>query len=306
MPGVRVARRLKLMTDAIVGGLAIGLLKLIRLFGPDAMSNLGGRLMRWVGPWLPEHRVGRDNLKAAFPEKTDAEIEEILLGVWDNLGRVGAEFAHIDRLWDYDQANPQHGRIMNLADDIERAERALASGRPLLCFSAHLANWELAAVGCHQFGVHSTLLYRRPNNRTISNAVLAIRSGCMGTLVPTDLSAPLKLAETLQRGSHVGMLVDQYYSRGVPVTFFGRRTLANPLIARLARNTDCAICGVRVIRYPGNRFDVQMTDEIPPVRDAEGRVDIERTMQTIIGVIEGWIREHPEQWLWVHRRWRDE
>ena len=69
--------------------------------------------MRRIGPWLPEHRIGRANLTAAFPEKSDAEIEEILRGVWDNLGRVGAEFAHLDRLWDYDRdrraAQPDHG-----------------------------------------------------------------------------------------------------------------------------------------------------------------------------------------------------
>ena len=64
------------------------------------------RLMRRIGPWLPEHRIGRANLVAAFPEKSPAEIERILRGVWDNLGRVGAEFAHIDRLWDYERERP--------------------------------------------------------------------------------------------------------------------------------------------------------------------------------------------------------
>jgi KDO2-lipid IV(A) lauroyltransferase len=102
------------------------------------------------------------------------------------------------------------------------------------------------------------------------------------------------------------MLVDQYYVRGVPVTFFGRKTRANPLIARLARNIECPIHGIRVVRHPGNRFQLHLTEAIEPPRDAEGKIDIERTMQAITDVVEGWIREHPEQWLWVHRRWRDE
>ena len=83
-----------------------------------------------------------------------------------------------------------------------------------------------------------------------------MRSGCMGTLIPTGLDAPLKLAEALQRGSHVAMLVDQYCDAGVPVTFFGRRTRANPLIARLARHFDCPIHGMRVVRHPGDRFQL--------------------------------------------------
>jgi KDO2-lipid IV(A) lauroyltransferase len=178
------------------------------------------------------------------------------------------------------------------------------AGKPALIFSAHLANWELAAVGAKSFGLDTTILFRRPNLRAVSELVMQLRSGCMGTLVPTGLDAPLKLAEALQRGSHVALLVDQYTTQGVPVTFFGRPTKANPLIARLARQVDCPIHGTRVVRHPGNRFQMHLTDAIEPARDAEGRVEVARTMQIITDVVEGWVREHPEQWLWLHRRWR--
>jgi len=90
------------------------------------------------------------------------------------------------------------------------------------------------------------------------------------------------------------------------VTFFGRQTMANPLIARLARHFDCPIHGVRVERLPGNRLRPSITEAIAPVRDAEGKIDVAGTMQVITNVVEGWIREHPEQWLWQHRRWRPE
>src|SRR4051812_28939353 len=94
----RLALRSKRLVDATVGQLAVGLLKLTRRFEPDRAADRAGRLMRRVGPYLPEHRVGRANLAAAFPEKSPAEIETILRGVWDNLGRAGAEYAHLDRL----------------------------------------------------------------------------------------------------------------------------------------------------------------------------------------------------------------
>jgi Kdo2-lipid IVA lauroyltransferase/acyltransferase len=124
-------------------------------------------------------------------------------------------------------------------------------------------------------------------------------------LVPTDLGAPVRLARLLQSGVHVGMLVDQHYTKGVEVTFFGRRCLANPLIALLARQTGCPIHGVRIVRLADrHRFWGEVTDPIEPPRDADGRIDIKGTMQAITTVIEGWVREHPEQWLWLHRRWR--
>ena len=100
------------------------------------------------------------------------------------------------------------------------------------------------------------------------------------------------------------MLVDQHYTKGIPVTFFGRLCKVNPLPAMLAREVECPIYGTRVIRLPGGRFRGEISEEVPPVRDAQGRIEVAGTMQAITGVVEGWIREHPEQWLWVHRRWR--
>jgi KDO2-lipid IV(A) lauroyltransferase len=80
--------------------------------------------------------------------------------------------------------------------------------------------------------------------------------------------------------------------------------MANPLLARLARHYDCPIRGTRIVRLPGHRFTAELTEEIKPARDADGRVDIAGTMQIITNVVEGWVREYPEQWLWLHRRWR--
>jgi len=108
----------------------------------------------------------------------------------------------------------------------------------------------------------------------------------------------------LEEGRHVGMLVDQHFTKGVEVTFFGRKCSANPLLASLARKIECPIHGVRVVRLPGHRFGAEITEALPPVRDAEGRVDVAGTMQAITDVVEAWVREHPEQWLWLHRRWR--
>jgi Kdo2-lipid IVA lauroyltransferase/acyltransferase len=149
------------------------------------------------------------------------------------------------------------------------------------------------------------VLYRRQNLDAVNNLISKLRTPLMGEMVPTGLDAPVKLARLLQSGVNVGMLADQHYTRGVEVTFFGRKCLTNPLIALLARQTGCPIYGMRVVRQAdGSTFWGEMSDEVEPVRDADGRIDIQGTMQAVTDVIEGWVREHPEQWLWVHRRWR--
>lgn len=303
----RLRRRAKRAGDAVVGALALGTIKAFRLVDPDRMADFAGWAARTIGPLLREHRIGRENLVAAFPEKSPAEIEKILRGAWDNLGRMGAEFTHLDRLVDFDPQNPtRHGRIEVPRETIERFDRLAADGRPALFFAAHLANWELPAVCAAIYKMDSAVLYRRPNIASVDRWLRKTRAAAMGNLISTGLTAPLRISEALEAGAHVGMLVDQYYLRGVEVTFFGRRTMANPLLARLAQHFDCPIHGSRIVRLPGHRFRAELTEEIAPVRDAEGKVDIAGTTQLITSIIEGWIREYPEQWLWLHRRWRPE
>ena len=143
------------------------------------------RFMRTVGPWLPEHTIGRANLAAAFPEKSPAEIETILRGVWDNLGRVAAEFAHVDRIVRGRSGAPAlHGYTPGTA---ERFKRLRDDGKPALVFAAHLANWELPAVVAAADGLDTLVLYRRPNLRAVADVVIDIRKDHMGELVPTSM-----------------------------------------------------------------------------------------------------------------------
>jgi len=300
----RFARGSKWLIDAAAGRLAVGLHKLTRRLDLERSAERFGRLLQRVGPMRSEHRVGRANLSAAFPEKSAEEIEAILLQVWDNLGRVSVEYAHLDRLWDFDPDRPNSGRIEVTEGSIERFLRMRDDGTPALVFGAHLANWELPALAGPRYGIDTAVLYRMPNVGHIAVAVRDMRTGCMGTLIPTGIGAPSATAAALERGAHVGMLVDQHFTHGVDVEFFGRRCKANPMIARLARHYDCPIHGTRAVRLPGYRFRIELTEPIVPARDAEGGVDVQGTMQAITTIVEGWVREHPEQWLWLHRRWR--
>ena len=301
---LRAARGLKDAVAVSVGVLAVGVLRLLRRTNPDRIATATTGIASRIGRWLPEHRVGRANLAAAYPEKSPAEIEEILRGVWENLGRVAAEYAHLDRLWDYDPARPNAGRIELAPGTSERFEQLRDDGKPALIFAAHLGNWELPALAAAAYGLETAVLYRAPNVVPVAQAVRKIRTLNMGMLIPTGIGAPVKATMALEAGKHFAMLVDQFYYHGADVTFFGRRTKANPMIARLARHYDCPIHGTRVVRLPDHRFRIELTDAIAAPRDGEGRVAVQATTQLITSIVEGWIREHPEQWLWLHRRWR--
>ncbi len=294
----------KPLGQAAVGALTIGILRTARYFDPIKTANLFGRIARSIGPMMREQKIGRANLTAAFPEKSPKEIEAILAGVWDNLGRVGAEFAHLDHIWEHDPARSEDSRIEIDTRSYELFTQLQLDGKPALIFASHLANWELPALAAIAHGLDTAILYRRPNIASADRIIQDMRAVKMGTLIPAGRDAPLKLAEALKNGQHVGMLVDQYLTNGVEVTFFGRKTRANPMLARLLRQIECPVHGVRIIRLPGYRFRGELSEEVKPLRDAAGQIDIQGTMQAVTAVIEGWIREYPDQWLWVHRRWR--
>jgi KDO2-lipid IV(A) lauroyltransferase len=295
----------KPVAEATVGALTVALLHTTRYFDPDKTAIFFGRVTRFIGRGLREDRIGRENLKAAFPEKSPEEIETILAGVWDNLGRIGAEFAHLDHIWDYDLDHPEKPSRIEFGARTKQIFDALRDdGKPAIIFASHLGNWEIPALGAVAHGLDCAILFRRPNIESADRAIERIRAVKMGTMVPAGRDAPLRLGEALKNNQHVAMLVDQYLTNGVDVTFFGRKTKANPTLARLVRQVECPIHGVRIIRLPNHRFRVELSEEVKPVRDASGQIDIAGTMQAVTSVIEGWVREYPDQWLWLHRRWR--
>lgn len=295
-------QQLALYGDRILGRLVKWLFWLLRLADPDRASDVCGAIARWIGPKLPPHRIGQENLRAAFPEKDEAWIEATLREAWDNLGRIVGEYVHMGRIADFDLDRPNAGRVQT--NDAPLFMALKDDGKPALCFCAHLANWELPAVVIAAHGLPTAVVYRMPNNKAVAKEIIRIRAPLMGRLIRTRAQAAVEMAAALSEGEHLGMLVDQHFSRGVDVTFFGRRCKANPSIARLARRFDCPVVGVRVVRLADHRFRIDGFGPFELPRGMDGQIDVDAATQMITTIIEGWIREHPGQYLWFHRRWR--
>jgi len=298
-------RPLGWLLDFLVFLIVRSLVALLRALGPDRSSNLIGSIARAIGPRLPNSRIARDALKASFPEKPQEEIETIVRGVWENLGRVAGEFVHLPKMWDYDPENPNTGRIEFTPRTAELYNLLRDDGKPAIFVTAHFANWELPAVAAFAHGLDTAVVYKAPTNRGFAELVRETRTGAMAELISSARHSVFTMTKVLEEGRHLGLVVDQHFAGGVPITMFGRKTLASPLPARLARNVDCPVHAVRAIRLPNNRFRMELSEELQLPRDTEGKVDIALATQKISDVFEGWIREAPEQWLWLHRRWRD-
>jgi len=288
--------------DWVLARSLIGFLWLVKLLPAEAAIATTARLARLFGMWHPRTKDARENLQHAFPEKTPEEIEKILHGMWENLGRTAAEYAFLDKIFEIDMENPEKGRfeVVGIDNFVELSEH----DGPAICFTAHTGNWEVLPVGAAAYGLNITALFRPPNNKYLAREVLKARTTNMGHLVPSKAGAAWALSGTMDTGGKVGVLADQYFRRGPEVVFFGRKTAANPLLAKLARNYDCPVYPARTIRLPNGRFRIELQDRLELPRGPNGDVDIHALTQQVSTIMEGWIREYPEQWLWLHKRWR--
>jgi KDO2-lipid IV(A) lauroyltransferase len=278
------------------------LIALVKFVPADRGIEWIGRAARRLGMAYPRTRVARNNLRLAFPDKPAAEIESILAQMWENLGRTAAEYAWLDEIFDFDYDHPGNGRF-EIAG-IDNFVKLRETKGPAICFTGHTGNWEVLPVAAAAYGLEITALFRPPNNPFVARRVLAARRTAMGHLVPSRAGAAYALAGIMERGGKVGLLVDQYLLNGVPIRFFGRPTLGNHLIAKLARQFDCPIYPARTVRLPGGKFRIEMQAAISPPRDASGRIDVAALTQQVNDIVESWVREYPGQWLWLHKRWR--
>ena len=278
-----------------------GLLSLLKLLPADGAISFADRAARWIGPKTKRHTLTLTNLRNAFPEKSEAEIAEIALDAWGNMGRLAAEYVFLDRLFDFDPARPSPGRIE--VSGIPLFVDLRDNPRPFIVFTAHTGNFELLPVAGAAFGLDVTVLFRPPNNPYVAEKVFEFRRARMGHLVPSHAGSSFTLARKLEAGGPVGVLVDQKFNKGLHTTFFGRKVQTNPLLAKLVRQFDCEVYPARCIRLPGNRYRLELEPAMAFPRKENGAVDVDATAQMLNDKVEQWVREYPGQWLWYHDRW---
>ena len=294
--------RVKTVWDWTVAKLIGGFLFLAKQLPAQKSANAAEKLGRTLAPILPRSKKVRQNLQIAFPEKSDAEIEEILRGVWGNVGRTIAEYVLLDKLFDFDHENPDAGNVEVVG--IDNFVKLRESKKPVVIFTGHTGNWEILPIGASAYHLNVTALFRAPNNPYLAKRVLEARRTENGDLVPSRAGAAWALVQVLEESGAVGLLADQAFTRGPRIDFFGREATANPLAAKLARQFDCDIHPARCVRLPNGRFRLELHDAIDIPRNQDGNLDVVQTTKTINKIIEGWVREYPEQWLWLHDRWK--
>lgn len=264
--------------------LAFGLFKIM---GPRAASGFGGLIGRLIGPKLGASKKALNNLRFALPGKTDNEYAMIIADMWDNLGRVIAEFPHLKTI------ARDHVDIIGL-------ENVPRDGKPFVFITAHTANWEAAHVALHvQPKIKFNLTYRLPNNPYIAGLVESCRT-VEGQLpmLSKSRAGTRGMVESISEGNPLLILIDQKYNEGVAVPFFGRPAMTSDSFVRLSQKFNAPVIPFRMERLEGCRFRLTILPALP----VAGRMP-EAVIADAHALLEDWIREKPGQWLWLHRRW---
>lgn len=274
------------------------LLVVFRRMSLDRASAIGGAIGRTVGPRLQASARARRNLAMAFPDWTEAQITATVRGMWDNLGRGTAEIARLNAL----QISVADSRIEVVG--AEHLERLREDGVGGIVFSAHLGSWDVVALGLAQAIPGSANVYR-PLNNPIVDCMLQRARANSGGFVGKGSQGARDMIAGLREGRHFAMLVDQKMNDGIPVPFFGRDAMTAPALARLAIREGVPILPCRCERLEGARFRLTYYPPLIPAASGDEKRDAATTMARVNEMLEDWIRQRPEQWLWVHNRWPD-
>jgi KDO2-lipid IV(A) lauroyltransferase len=273
------------------------LFALLRALGVERASAFGGWLLRKLGPHVGTHKIVRRNLKIAFPDMPLVERDRLATEQWDRTGRTFAELAVMDRL------TPEGGRVDVVG--IDRLHAIRDSGKAVVLISGHLANFEVMAAVIMAAGVPCQVTYRAANNPYVDALIRQSRERYGIRLFAPKGDGTRELMAGMKRGDSIALLVDQKYNQGPEVEFFDQPVNASPGAARLALRFGTVMQPLSVVRLPGVRFRVTAHEPIVVTDTGDKTGDVLRGIQAANTFVEDRVREVPEDWFWVHKRWPD-
>ncbi|MBN9565092.1 MAG: lauroyl acyltransferase [Alphaproteobacteria bacterium] len=267
---------------------------LCRLFGVSASRKALAAFAGFVGGLTKINKKAVSRLRQFFPNLSLSESHAFIRQMWRNLGSVVAEYANIDRI--------KVGGPYLEVEGLEHLLRLKDDDKPGLIFAGHIANWEMVAVVCRDYGVKTSQVYRAANNQYINRLIRKLQLKITENLIPKGPAGGRKSLKSLNNGEHLILLIDQKMNNGISVPFFGKEAMTPPGLARLAEKYMCPVLPAQVVRLESGKLRVIFYPAIQYPVDAteDGHRNF---MITVHSYLEQWITQEPGQWLWLHNRW---
>jgi len=276
----------------------------LKTFGsiPRALASPAAQGFAWCGFWIARRQrlAGLRNLALAFPEKSERERVEILRGCFRNLGRLLVEFSHFHEL------NKNNIQKHVVVDGFDSYDEAVRRGRGVIYLTGHLGAWELGSFSQSIFGYPLKFVVRPIANPRVEELISGYRQ--LGGNRPIHRkSAAREILQALRQNEAVGILFDQNTTRdeGVFAEFFGIPAATTPAIATFALRTGAAVLPAFLIWDEQLRkHRLTFGEALELVETGDRSRDILENTRRFNRVLECWVRKYPDQWLWIHRRWK--
>ena len=267
---------------------------LMRLLPFGFVSALGASIVKIIGPHTSKRHIAETGLRTAFPEKSDTDIKALMRSHWDNIGRTFAEFPLTHRLKPF----AENSRI-----EIKGFEH-FEQNHPAIIVTGHFANWEVMATVLTQSEHTTRITYRKINNPHIDARVKKQREayGTKFLIQKSGHASGRELFEALNAGESVALLNDQKFNTGLEVPFFGEPAMTAQGAVRLALKTGRPLLPMSVTRQK-SQFTVTFYPPIALETSSDRAADVLAGVTQVNAFIEARVREAPDQWFWVHRRW---
>jgi KDO2-lipid IV(A) lauroyltransferase len=284
-------RRMRYLLEA---AFAYILYYIFRVLPLEVASAIGGKIARIVGLRCKVSNIALRNLEIAFPEKSLAERKAMLPDIWENLGRTVAEFPHLPG------AKIMENTTISGADNLTELKDDGIGG---IVFSIHSGNWEMNAKAASGLGFPLIMVYRRANNPYVEHLFRKARRNVYKDMYQKGAGGVFGLIKAIHAGEHLAVLVDQKMNDGIEVPFFGKPAMTSKAIAELALKLDIPVVPAVSQRVSGAKFALNIYPVLQITRSGNHEADVLRIMTEVNKIAEGWIRENPSQYFWLHRRW---
>ena len=268
---------------------------IFKILGFKLASNMGGYIGKKIGPLFRSKQTILTNIKNAFPSANKADLELIIQNMWENYGRILAEYVFLkdfrkEKLSDYLEIEGK-----------EHLNKVRDSNEQVVFVSGHFNNFELMAMQIEKSGINLAAIYRPLNNIFLNGIMEKIRTKYIcKNQIKKGRRGTRELLKSFNNKNSIALMIDQRVSEGEKSNFFGQDAFTTTIPAQLVKKFGCKIVPIHIERY--NNFYFKMKVEEPISYNKDSTID-EITL-SLNKFLENMILKNPSQWIWSHNRWK--
>ena len=268
---------------------------IFKILGPTLSSNLSGKIFELIGPFFRSKKIIQTNIKRGIPNITSENLENLTKLMWNNYGRLFAEYIFIKDF--------RYGKLAKKIqiEGQETVDKIKVSKKQVIFISGHFSNFELMAMYLEKTGIKLSTIYRPLNNIFLNGIMEGIREKFVCKYqIKKGIGGLKKLISLKKKNFSTALMIDQRVSEGVLSNFFNQKAFTTTIPAQLAKKFNIPIVPVYIERIEGLNFKISIYDPISFSKEDS----IENITFKLNQILEKMILKNPEQWIWSHNRWK--